>query len=287
MDNFVNKYENCVTYTDFVRIVDNLTKNDTIWSPSSKIKEEKHEFWFLTESLNFPEDFDSNDCFLLEKEENLSELSTQISDWLFKESIDEFRVNTVQLLRLDNKHSEVGVFDKGTLSAYLAVPEEELSFTLLTSSKESLMDINLAEGPHYSFDDSTLIELRPSNDAEMLDLSECVQKKENIPGFENDQYFDLIDSVLQDIGNEKFDDRISEIKVELNDFYETDAKNFDTDIEQMNLPKRELNVEKYHSSESVHMPKLQIIGRHEVQRAKRSNSTGADGRHRKRGRPRK
>lgn len=257
--------------------------------------EVKQSLWFLTEHLNMHFFDEENEIINSKRCPTEEELITKLANWLFKESTSEFRINTKRLLRFhDDEYTDVHVFNKERLSAYLNVPIADLELQMTTSLSNRLqMNINLSDGPHYYVDNihgSVLTELQSlhviQNNHYMEDNRDSTNTVNEIMKIHD---FDAIDSVLHDSGDTQFNVKISDIKVELGELYATDFSNMkiqtNDNVDEMTESTSFIN--SHNSGETISLPKLQIIGRHEAKKLSKSHNIHTMVQHKKRGRPRK
>lgn len=265
----IEKYENSPNNTNIQWLYEDITSLRV--EKSSINKEDKHEFWFLSESLNlhfFDESVSDYYGYLDE-----DDVALKLADWLFKESLEEFRANTKRLLCFhDGEQSDFRVLNKQKLSECLNVPVTDLEMYLTSSSPEGVFsDLCLSDGPHYYFDDSLFVELQPVRTSDGCSAMKALNNTS-------------IDSGLQD------DVNTSNIKLELNNVFEEDPNGIP---ENQTYFKEELEENNNHikcedgENETISVPKLQIVGRHQVKKVERSHDTYPIVQHKRRGRPRK
>lgn len=261
----IEKYENSPNNTNIQWLYEDITSLRE--EKSSINKDDRHEFWFLSESLNlhfFDESISDYYGYLDE-----DDVALKLADWLFKESLEEFRANTKRLLCFhDGEQSDFRVLNKQKLSECLDVPVTDLEMYLTSSSPQGVFsDLCLSDGPHYYFDDSLFVELQPVRTSDGCSAMKALSNTEP-----------------QD------DVNTSNIKVELNDVFEENPHRFEEnrtyfkeELEEHNNPTKNEDGE----NETVSVPKLQIVGRHQVKKVERSHDTYPMVQHKRRGRPRK
>lgn len=267
MKSLIEKYENSPNNSNIQWLYEDITSLHE--EKSNTKKDDKNQFWFLSESLNlhfFDESISDYYGYL-----NEDEVALKLADWLFKESLEEFRTNTKRLLCFhDGEESDFRVLNKQKLSECLDVPVTDLEMYLTSSSPQGVFsDLCLSDGPHYYFDDSLFVELQP---VKTFDGCNAIKALNNTS----------IDSILPD------DINTSNVEVEFNSVVEEDKNGilenrtcFKGELEEIAIKCEE------GENEIVSVPKLQIVGRHQVKKVERSHDTYPIVQHKRRGRPRK
>lgn len=282
MKDLIAKYEYVSQNVDIRWLFEDVTKSDRLSKPSvtAAFSETENSLWFINCSfgLQYFEDNYVTDEFYFYTED---ELLQKLADWLFIECLNEFRSMTERVLELENDGKYgARIYGKEKLSTLLDLPVSDLEFQLMMSEDQFRSDINVAEGPHYYVPVPDLTELQMFKQENMETLT---TNSEPMNGF------DLLDRVFQDYGDTELDNKISDIKIELNEFCAGDRRmdncedNVDMGDSGEDASRLSTNT-MYDYEEAEIIPKLQIIGKHQAQA---SEHVGPPVHPKRRGRPRK
>lgn len=277
MKDLIFRYEDLPHSMDIRWLCEDILKSSHHpWAFQSKPAEEKNCLWFVAETLGFQFFDDGTDFgseFYLKSEEELSQL---VADWLFKESVNEFRTNTKRVLDFNNDEVEARIYDRDRLQTLFDMPISNIEH-LMTSTNEFPDGLNIAEGPHY-YVPNTLIELQPctKESVEERIANECEQELKS--------GFDEHDLAMLNT-NDSDEVKSLDIKVELDDSCENSRLNIDGKGD-MNLGNDSKPSKKTIDFKAVPIPKTNIISGNQVQKTGSSNAHSTK-RHRRRGRPRK
>jgi hypothetical protein len=210
-----------------------------------------------------------------------NELCEKLTDWLFVECLNEFRATTERVLQLENDGKYAArIYGKEKLSSLLDLPVSDLELQLMLSEDQFRTDINVAEGPHYYVPVPDLTELQMCKREDSGDSFAVEQLTP--PARSATTGFDLLDTVFQDYGDTELNNKISDIKIELNEFCAGEGL--------MSGYEERVEMGCGECDELETMPKLQIISKHKGRESEHEHEHACPTtvrQQKKRGRPRK
>ncbi|XP_065202698.1 uncharacterized protein LOC135833024 isoform X2 [Planococcus citri] len=310
MKMIISKYQYYPSNNSFKWLCDELMLNCGYnhWDHIQTHPSDENQFWFINETMKlhfFEEPFVTH-CPYEYPGQSEEELVVMLSQWLFRESINQLQSDTKRLVlsEYDAAISEdLRVLRKEQLSSYLNKPVINLELQMKTYSNDFSFNFNVSDGPHYFIPDGFFTELHPGtksvHDYFPYQCGENDNKNEvsrnfmesetssNIDQYYDDERsnFDLIDSIVSNKGvvnDTEYGCKLSNIKEELETYCTNDAKIMDEDSKSNASNVTIQKTEETHDKTSP-VPKLQIKGRHEALK----HDTYPAVQHKKRGRPKK